>query len=369
MWGQGTVMESLSIREGLQIVEVLMKNGEYAKAVHYTDEWRLLEKGDEVQLNVAAEELHLGSGGFHLVAAILNSSISDVRSSPNTSTKGHIMKLKYTPLQRRVLSVEEEDSPYHLHFNSHSTLEGMPVLLGELHSMLPVAMSWIKYQNLISGIEQKIAYVMTDGGALPLVWSQHVALLEQLGWLAATITYGQAYGGKMEAVNKFSALLAAKHAAGAHLCIVTMGPGIVGTDTRYGYSGIEVGELVNAVRALGGIPIVIPRISFRDQRKRHIGLSHHTQTALQVAAKCPAVVPLPMLEDDENAILNVQVESLRQHQIITMPPISIDEIAAAFSFYPNAITSMGRGLFADPAFFQAICSAADWARQVHNPPT
>ena len=71
-------------------------------------------------------------------------------------------------------------------------------------------------------------------------------------WLKTTITYGQAYGGKVETVSKFSALVAAKHVARADISLVTMGPGIVGTNTRYGFSGLEVGELVNAVYALGG---------------------------------------------------------------------------------------------------------------------
>lgn len=367
---EGTVRGIISVREGLQVVSVEMQlSGEEKHAVHYTDISTLLHPGDSVLLNVTAEELSLGSGGYHIVLPwhLDNGQIP----SASRPSKGHIMKLKYTPLQRSVLAIEEETSIFHAVFNGDKHLEGMPVLLGELHSMLPAAVCWLRYRELQKQVQpykpsKNIAYIMTDGGALPLAWSQHAAQLEDMRWLQSTITYGQAYGGKLEAVNKFSALIAAKHAAKADLCLVTMGPGIVGTGTRYGYSGIEIGELVNAVHALGGTPIVIPRLSFADERSRHRGISHHTLTALQLAARCPAVVPLPQLEDDAHAMIGEQAHSLKRHRVKMMPFISIEEIAEAFSSYPQPITSMGRGLWQDPAYFQGVCAAVDCAIQLDN---
>ena len=47
--------------------------------------------------------------------------------------------------------------------------------------------------------------------------------------------------------------------------MVAMGPGIVGTGTNYGFTGIEQGTIIDAVNTLGGIPIAIPRISFADK--------------------------------------------------------------------------------------------------------
>lgn len=365
---EGTVADIISVREGIQIVTVWMRSGELDRAVHYTDTLPLLSPGDVVDLNVTAMKLRLGSGGFHIVISIRNRG-SDYDSA-TTSSSGHIMKLKYTPIQRSVLAIEEPASSFHSSFQGDMNLEGMPVLLGELHSMLPVVMCWLRYRHQQSKSFDRaleVAYMMTDGGALPLAWSEHVAMLEEMEWLKNTITYGQAYGGKVEAVNKFSALVAAKHVVKADICLVTMGPGIVGTNTRYGFSGLEVGELVNAVYALGGIPVVIPRISFADPRTRHQGISHHTLTALQLAARCPAVVPLPLLEAKESAIVQKQAQNLQLHRIVAMPSPSIAEIAEAFSMYPQSITSMGRGLSQDPAYFQAICVAADCASQLHNP--
>lgn len=361
---EGTVVTIISVREGQQIVTVLMRSGELERAVHYTDTSPLLVPGDMVDLNVTAMKLGLGSGVFHIVISARGR--GSVNDSTHSSANGHIMKLKYTPMQRSVLAIEEPASAFHSSFQDDANVEGMPVLLGELHSMLPVVMCWLQYRHQQSKSPERaleVAYIMTDGGALPLAWSRHAAMLEGMGWLKTSITYGQAYGGKVEAVNKFSALIAAKHVAKADICLVTMGPGTIGTGTRYGYTGIEIGELVNAVHALGGVPVVIPRISFADPRSRHQGISHHTLTALQLAARCPAVVPLPLLESHEHALVQEQAQGLQLHRIIAMPSISIEEIARALELYPQPITSMGRGLSQDPAFFQAICAAADCASQ------
>lgn len=363
----GTVTGIVALREGLQIVNVVtQRSGENKQAVHYTDTSPVLHVGDDVELNVTAEELGLGSGGYHIVLSVRNE--AEEIPAMDAASRGHIMKLKYTPFQRSVLAVEEADSPFHDIFQKEICLEGMPVLLGELHSMLPVAMCWLRYREQQGDLPPwKTAYIMTDGGALPIAWSQHVAQLEALGWLQSTITYGQAYGGKLEAVNKFSALLAAKHAAQADLALVMMGPGIVGTGTRCGYSGIEIGELVNAVHALGGTPIAIPRLSFADRRFRHSGLSHHTLTALQLAAACPAVVPLPQLEGEQAALIAEQAQQLDRHQVTMMPAAAPMEIARALGSYPGSITSMGRGVQEDPAYFQGICAAVDYAIRLYSP--
>ena len=54
------------------------------------------------------------------------------------------------------------------------------------------------------------------------------------------------------------------------------GPGIVGTATRLGFSGIEVGPVLDAAAGLGGAPIACLRVSFADPRARHRGVSHHS---------------------------------------------------------------------------------------------
>ncbi len=75
-----------------------------------------------------------------------------------------------------------------------------------------------------------MAYLMSDGAALPIFFSQTVPVLKDMGLITRTITFGHAFGGDLEAVNIYSALLAAKHVVGADFALVTMGGpgGVVG---------------------------------------------------------------------------------------------------------------------------------------------
>lgn len=349
----------------VQIVEVRHTNGATARAIHDLSVFPRLAVGDAVLMNTTAEVLQLGTGGYHFIHTVLEPSMDSMIPGP-----GHIMKLRYTSLQRAVLAVEEPDSPHHKTLAGRKTLEGMPVLLGELHSMLPAAVCWLRHlagQTQAKTKELRIAYIMTDGGALPLSVSQHAARLGELGWLAGTITYGHAYGGDLEAVNKFTALLAAKHVLQADIAIVIMGPGIVGTDTVYGYSGIEVGELINAVHALKGMPIIIPRISFADPRERHQGISRHTLTALTDAALAPCSLTLPLIRDPRKLMLlkrqTLQYELDRLHCVRWTEAPAMNELKAALGLYGRPVTSMGRGLREDPSFFAGVCGAASDAHR------
>src|SRR5574340_1405217 len=146
----------------------------------------------------------------------------------------------------------------------------MPVIVGTLHSQLGPAAAVFKKQ---AGMKRKLAYVMTDRAALPIALSEQVRHLKSKGLIDVTVTTGQAFGGDLEAVNIFSGLAAAKAIGGAEAAIVTMGVGVAGTETFLGFSGIEQGEIVNAVAAMRGRPIAVPRLNFADKRSRHQGLS------------------------------------------------------------------------------------------------
>ena len=93
---------------------------------------------------------------------------------------------------------------------------------------------------------------MTDGGALPLAYSRLAAALREAGWLAGTVTAGQAWGGDIEAVSVHNALLAARHVLHADAAVVIQGPGNLGTETPWGFSGVACGDTVNASRRPGG---------------------------------------------------------------------------------------------------------------------
>lgn len=366
-WSVATVIDCEHERAGLQVVRVALEDGTEAQAHHDTDVWEKLRRGDRVLLNTTAVELQLGTGGFHYVHSIIEGNRMRMRQTPQQH--GHMMKLRYTSLQRAVLAVEEEGSPYRDLFLGDHTLDGCPVLIGELHSMLPIAMCWFK---TLADRPLRIVYVMSDGGALPIALSDHVAAMHDMRWLQGTVTYGQAYGGELEAMNKFTALLAARHIYKADVIIATMGPGIAGTGTKLGHSGVEVGELINAVSILAGKPIAIPRISFADKRERHRGISHHTVMSLRAIALRQALVPLPRLGDvAEKAVLDHQLAHAgwqHKHEVQWVEPPSIAQIQQSIAAYPLRITTMGRTVETDPVFFKAVCSAvqACWSIMTYS---
>ncbi|WP_197479894.1 DUF3866 family protein [Paenibacillus swuensis] len=372
------MQQVIAAEKGMQQLTMLMEDGASARAVHYTDVMPEAKPGDKLLLNVTAVELGLGTGGVHFVAGfadgaeLLRMPKSEATSidgdCPATDAirslgdTGHIMKLRYTPLQRSVVSVEAPESPYHGLFRQSLDLAGTPVLIGELHSMLPAAVCRIRALQP----EASVAYVMTDGGALPAAFSRHVAALRGLGWLRGTVTCGHAYGGDLEALNKFSALLAAKHVLGADIVIAAMGPGIAGTGTEFGHTGMETAELINAAAGLSGTPVVMPRITAADPRARHQGASHHLRTVLTKAALQSAAVPLPgglpaSAQERLERELGVSAHAHVRHTFPRMPHISQEEIRLNQADYPVPITTMGRELENDVIFFEAVCCAADYA--------
>lgn len=203
----------------------------------------------------------------------------------------------------------------------------------------------------------KVAYVMTDGAALPIQMSRTVAELKEKGLIDATVTVGHAFGGDYETVNIYTGLIAAKEVAGADVIIVVMGPGIVGTGTRFGFTGVEQGEIINAVNILGGKPIAIPRISFADSRERHKGVSHHTITVLTKIAITRCTVVIPVLDPVKGNFIESQLlksGALLEHDVVT-------ENGEPAIFYLMekgiVVNTMGRNLSQDREFFLAAGAA------------
>lgn len=374
-WQTGRVIERVAERSGMQEVRIELAGGAVERALHDTSVQRPLREGDLVLLNTTAVRLGLGSGGYHFVHAILQEEEPEdaALSAGNRSGRkrrigpeGHMMKLKYTSLQRAVLAAEEPASPYHEIFLCHQSIDGAPVLIGELHSMLPIATAWLRHRQ--PGL--RIAYVMSDGGALPISFSRHAAALRQLNWVCGTVTYGQAYGGDLETMNKYTALIAARHILHADVIIACMGPGIAGTGTPLGHTGTEAGELVNAAHMLGGVPIMMARVSGADQRPRHYGLSHHLINNLRYVAACPAHLPLSgSLSEDLREVIRSQLQSAdipKRHRIHWIDQPDSEELEEALSAYPIGITTMGRTLTEDPSFYLCVASAAEFALREHG---
>jgi Protein of unknown function (DUF3866) len=306
--------------------------------------------GDRVLLNVTALEAGLGTGGYALVVAIPD------RLPEDPEITGHIVKSRYTPLQVMAQSADEQGSPHHAILESADSLDGMPVVVADLHSAVPAILAGLYPQYRTEAADSvRVAYVMTDGGALPAWFSRTVAGLREAGWLAATITAGQSFGGDLEAVTVHSALLTARHVVGADVAVVAQGPGNLGTGTRWGYSGVAAGEAVNAIAVLGGRPVASLRISFADQRDRHQGISHHSLTAYARVALASADVVIPQLAEPQATRIAADAAPLAErHNLVTVPIDGLDEALRAC---PVALSSMGRSLDQDPEYFLAAAAA------------
>lgn len=328
-------------RPGLVDVEVDLEDGGVEPAVAYTDLCGPVRPGDRLVLNTTAVALGLGTGGLHFVIAV------DGGAPADPPAPARAMKLRYTPLQVAVAAVEESGSPL------PDSLEAMPVVAAGLHSAVaPVAIGARATRS-----DARVALVLTDGGALPAAFSDTIPALREAGLISTVITCGHAFGGDLEAVNVYTGLLAAR-ASGAGVAVVAMGPGNLGTGSRYGFATMEVAGVVNAAAALGGRPIVVARISFADVRDRHRGVSHHTLTALS-ACLAPATVPLPPLTSDRETVVRSALEPLAARH--TIAEVDLGGAEEALRRSPVALRSMGRGYADDPDAFRAAAAAGVYA--------
>ena len=310
--------------------------------------------GELVLLNTTALEAGLGTGGYAFVVALPARIPVDPLVGP-----GHLVKARYTPLQTMVLGVDEQGSPHHELLREADDLLGLPVVVADLHSSLPAVVAGVRSVRP----DARVAYVMTDGGALPAWFSRTVAGLREAGWLVTCVTVGQAFGGDLEAVTVHAGLLAARLVAGADVAVVAQGPGNLGTGTRWGFSGVSAGEAVNAAGVLHGRPVAALRVSAADARERHRGVSHHSLTALGRVALAPADVVVPLLPGALGARVREQAAELAgRHRILEEP---VDGLAEALAATPVPLSTMGRGLADDaPAFVAAAAAGRHAGRLV-----
>lgn len=307
--------------------------------------------GDRVLLNVAALERGLGTGGYAFVVAIPDRLPEDASEPPGQT--GHVVKSRYTPLQAMVASAEEQGSPYHEVLRDASSLDGMPVVVADLHSALPAILCGLF--ETASPPPFRVAYVMLDGGALPAWFSRTAAGLREAGWLAGTVSTGQSFGGDVEAVNVHTGLLAARYVLDADAAIVAQGPGNLGTGTAWGFSGVAAGEAVNAAAVLGGRPVASLRLSFADARSRHQGISHHSRTAYGRVALARADVVVPALPSPLGEQVAAGAAPLgERHRLVTVP---VDGLEDALRACPVPLSTMGRGLDEDLGYFLAAAAA------------
>jgi hypothetical protein len=338
----GVVRAILAERSGLQKVTVDLGGAEPEPSYVLTQLIGRVECGDDVVVNTTAVDLGLGTGGWHFVHWNL------ARRALDAPGPGHIMKLRYTPLQCDTGSAEE----HRPELGDVDGIAGLPVVVAGLHSQLAGAALGAR----LSRPDARIAYVMTDGAALPLALSDLVAALRERDIIDVTVTCGHAFGGDLEAVTLASALAVARHVAEADLAIVTMGPGIVGTGTRLGHTGIEAGPALDVAGALGGRAIAALRASAGDRRERHRGLSHHTVTALGRLTRSRCEIALPA--DATELLAEITQTGLAgRHDVVL---VDIPDIVRAFAAAKLEVNSMGRDAAVDPILHR--CAAAAGVR-------
>jgi len=348
-WRSGTVRTIRRTWRGAVELDVETAEG-VLRALAYPELVGSPRPGDRVLLNVGALVMGLGTGGYALVVAIPDRLPPDPPDDGATRDEGHLVKARYTPLQAIRLGVDEEASPHRAIMAAAGSLDGMPVVTADLHSALPAILAGIKADKP----QTTIAYVMTDGGALPAWFSRTLDGLRD--HLAGTITTGQAFGGDLEASTVHTGLLAARHVLGADVAVVAQGPGNLGTGTPWGFSGVALGEAVNAIATLGGRPVGSLRVSDGDGRPRHRGVSHHSLTAYGKVALLPADLPVP---DGLEPRLAAEIDAalaplLARHRLVRVPAGGLD---AALRASPVELSTMGRGLDRDYAYFLTAAAA------------
>jgi Protein of unknown function (DUF3866) len=341
---RGVVTAVRAERPGALELDVRVE-GRDAPAIAYPELTGPIEVGSNVLLNTTSVALGLGTGGVHLVVAV----VDETANEPRTPA-GRVMKARYTPLQVAVSALEETHRDA---IERARGLGGLPVVCAPLHSMVaPVAAG-----ARAAGAE-RVVYVMTDGAALAGGFSRLVPRLLDAGLLETWISVGQAFGGEHEATTLWTGLLASAAVLGADVAIVADGPGNLGTETRWGVSALASGHALDAADTLGGRPVAALRISFADNRDRHRVVSHHSLTILEHVSHARANVAVPVLEDDRrrNAVWDAlrSAKAADRHHLVEVdgrPALAkLEEVGVE-------VRSMGRSPTDDPAFFLAAGAA------------
>jgi hypothetical protein len=283
--------------------------------------------GDDVLVNEQARLLGLGSGGFDVLYANLT------RGLGLASEEGaHVMSLPYTPLQTARLQAEEDGE-------LPRALDATPIVCCTVHSQVaPVCAA-------LSGL--RVAYVQVGGGALPVSLSDAVRVLRERGLLDVTVAAAPCFDGDVQCVNAYSAL-AWCGARGIDVVVCSVGPGVVGTGTRMGHGALAAADVVNAASTLGGSAVLALRVSERDERERHRGVSHHARAAYELCLGEVAVA-WPSDVDPPAWLERVQF-------------VDVAGWEAACAGLP--LSFMGRGPDEEPLFFAAGYAAGLLARSL-----
>ena len=149
--------------------------------------------GDRVVVNTTAVELGLGTGGWHVVHwNLARDRVVRARARATSSRR------RYTSLQADVGSTEE-------HCSRRSPTSTRSTACPSSRPRCTASCPRSRSRSSSARPDARLAYVMTDGAALPLALSDLVAAAARhASLLDATITCGHAFGGDYEAVSVYS---------------------------------------------------------------------------------------------------------------------------------------------------------------------
>ncbi|MFG2001366.1 DUF3866 family protein [Spirillospora sp. NPDC048911] len=348
-WRKGTVEGIRREWPGAVELDVTIEGDGTRRALAYPALVGRPEPGDAVLLNTTALAMGLGTGGYAMVVAVPD------RLPPDPAGPGHLVKARYTPLQSTVLGADEQDSPHHELLRDADSLDGLPVIVADLHSALPPILAGL----LAERPGAKVVYVMPDGGALPSWFSMSIGRLRHAGVLHGVVTAGQAFGGDLEAVTVHTGLLAARLILGADVVLLAQGPGNLGTGTRWGFSGVSAGEAINAAAVLSGRPVGSLRVSEGDLRERHQGVSHHSITAYGRVALARAEIVVPELGGEFGTRVAAQAATLgERHDLVPVGVEGLEDVLrTAEKDWGVRMSTMGRRLDEDLAYFLTAAAA------------
>jgi hypothetical protein len=98
-------------------------------------------------------------------------------------------------------------------------------------------------------------------------------------------------------------------------------------------------------------------MSGADARPRHRGVSHHSLTAYGRVALCSCDIAVPDFADDPALSGLAGADALGELSRHRLVRVDLDGLRALLEDSPVRLSSMGRDLAADPAYFLAAAAA------------
>lgn len=337
---KGIVKRECELANGYQVVEVEYEDKDIFLAINFLDINKKVVIGQEVLVNTTARKLKLGSGGYDYILP------TDSFCNPS---KGHIMKLRYTPLQFSVLTEEEKNPDL---FNRIPNFNNLIIVVCELHSMLlPVCLYLKEFDRNI-----RITTIINDWGMLNAKLSNNLRFLKENHFVDYVITCQEAFNGDFECINEINSLIFSQN-LDTQVAIISPLPGIVGTGTKFGFSAYKAINVIEDISRFGGRVVFPVRVSKSESRERHKFISHHSLTILSYVNSS---VEIPIFEF-EDKLFFTRVFGILNNYRTKHSLTHIDEIDDNIIVkYKPLLKTMGRGFEEDREYFLQLFATAEY---------